>query len=99
MIACVFLLSILFTHVNGKDKALLDIVMHKSDRNGEYTTEVEKLLGHFTTAGSMVSAEGQVFQVRQGAMLWQCFQRCTLLLKRADLLYPLKTNTRTVYFQ
>uniref|UniRef100_K1RE11 Uncharacterized protein n=1 Tax=Magallana gigas TaxID=29159 RepID=K1RE11_MAGGI len=62
MIACVFLLSILFSHVNGKDKAILDIVMHKSDRNGEYTTEVEKLLGYFTTAGSMVSAEGQVFQ-------------------------------------
>lgn len=63
MIACVFLLSILFSHVNGKDKAILDIVMHKSDRNGEYTTEVEKLLGYFTTAGSMVSAEGQVFQI------------------------------------
>lgn len=78
MIACVFLLSILFSHVTGKDKALLDIVMHKSDRNGEYTTEVEKLLGHFTTAGSMVSAEGQVFQVRLGAMLSECFLKCTV---------------------
>ncbi|XP_061197701.1 E3 ubiquitin-protein ligase znrf3-like [Saccostrea echinata] len=63
MIACVFLLSILFSHVTGKDKAILEIVMHKSDRNGVYTTEVEKLLGHFTTAGSMVSAEGEVFQI------------------------------------
>lgn len=77
MIACVFLLSILFSHVNGKDKAILDIVMHKSDRNGEYTTEVEKLLGYFTSAGSTVSAEGQVFQVN--ACLVLLFPKVLLL--------------------
>lgn len=79
MIACVFLLSFLFSHVNGKDKAILDIVMHKSDRNGEYTTEVEKLLGYFTTAGSMVSAEGQVFQVNVCSMLFLLFPKVLLL--------------------
>lgn len=58
MIVCVFLLSILFLYVNGKDKVILDIVMYKSDCNGEYMIEVEKLLGYFIIVGFMVSVEG-----------------------------------------
>ncbi|KAJ8312937.1 hypothetical protein KUTeg_010310 [Tegillarca granosa] len=46
----------------GKEKAILEIVMHTSTENGEYDTKVEELVGHFTTAGPMESAEGNVLQ-------------------------------------
>ena len=55
----------LFSFVIAKDKATLEIVMHRSVQNGEYKIEVEKIEGYFTSAGSMDSAEGPILQVKQ----------------------------------
>lgn len=57
-----FLLS--FVLCNVKEKAVLEIVMHKITKNGEYKVEKEKIVGHFSAAGSTVSAEGDILQVR-----------------------------------
>lgn len=52
-----------FVLCSAKEKALLEIVMHKITKNGEYKTEVEKLIGNFSSAGSTVSAEGDILQI------------------------------------
>lgn len=61
-----------FVLCSAKEKALLEIVMHKITKNGEYKTEVEKLIGNFSSAGSTVSAEGDILQVSHVPVLYQC---------------------------
>ena len=64
------LLMFLFTVVMGKEKAILEIVIHRSGGNGEYITEVERLVGHFSSAGPTLSAEGAIIQV-SGRAKWE----------------------------
>ncbi|XP_033748577.1 LOW QUALITY PROTEIN: E3 ubiquitin-protein ligase ZNRF3-like [Pecten maximus] len=46
-----------------KEKAILEIVLHRGTENGEYAIETERLSGYYTSAGSTVSAEGNVLQL------------------------------------
>lgn len=59
----VLIINVLWSLVYCKEKAVLEIVMHKITKNGEYKTEIEKIVGHFSAAGSTVSAEGNILQV------------------------------------
>jgi hypothetical protein len=56
-------INILWSLVHCKERAVLEIVMHKITEHGEYKTEIEKIVGHFSTAGATVSAEGDILQV------------------------------------
>lgn len=66
MIGEVLIVSLLCLSVMGiKEKAILEIVLHQGTENGEYAIETERLSGFFTSAGSIVSAEGNILQVSQ----------------------------------
>ena len=56
-------MSFLWSLVQCEERAVLEIVMHKITKNGEYKTEIEKIFGQFSTAGPTVSAEGDILQV------------------------------------
>ncbi|XP_063448610.1 E3 ubiquitin-protein ligase ZNRF3-like [Mytilus trossulus] len=59
----VLIINVLWSLVYCKEKAVLEIVMHKITKNGEYKTEIERIAGHFSAAGSTVSAEGNILQI------------------------------------
>ncbi|XP_069135132.1 E3 ubiquitin-protein ligase ZNRF3-like [Argopecten irradians] len=60
----VLVFSLLCMLVMGiKEKAILEIVLHRGTENGEYAIETERLSGYYTSAGSTVSAEGNVLQL------------------------------------
>ncbi|XP_060072679.1 E3 ubiquitin-protein ligase ZNRF3-like [Ylistrum balloti] len=60
----VLIFSLLCMLVMGiKEKAILEIVLHRGTENGEYAIETERLSGYYTSAGSTVSAEGNVLQL------------------------------------
>ena len=77
------LISIFWSMVHSNERAVLEIVMHRITRNGEYKTEVQKIFGHYSAAGPTVSAEGDILQVG--------FYLCTL-----D--HPVYVSLRCVYF-
>lgn len=47
----------------GREKALLEVILHEKSENGEIETYEYKLTGHFTPAGSVSGAEGTMAQV------------------------------------
>ena len=48
----------------AKERAILEIVLYEQVENGEVKTYEFELSGHFTAAGALGSAEGQIVQVR-----------------------------------
>ncbi|KAL3857902.1 hypothetical protein ACJMK2_012527 [Sinanodonta woodiana] len=60
--------SLLFICAMGMDKAILEIVLHKSVKNGEYVTQRHELEGQFSKAGAMGSAEGDIYQLHPKAL-------------------------------
>ena len=59
--------------VAAKERAILEIVLYEQVANGEVKTYEFELNGHFTAAGALGSAEGQIVQVR--AEWWgACFR-------------------------
>ncbi|KAK3085018.1 hypothetical protein FSP39_022932 [Pinctada imbricata] len=64
MIRICVLLNIIFSVVLSKEgTAILEIVMHRSTKNGEYALKAEEIEGHFSSAGSSDSAEGRILQI------------------------------------
>ncbi len=47
----------------GREKALLEVILHERSDNGEIETYQYDLTGHFSAAGTTAGAEGTVVQV------------------------------------
>lgn len=56
------LLTILFSVVMAKEKAILEIVFHTKDQS-EYTNDTERLIGHYSLIGTTDDVEGPIIQV------------------------------------
>ena len=48
----------------GREKALIEVILHERSENGEIETYEYKLTGHFSTAGITSAAEGTIIQVK-----------------------------------
>ena len=57
------LLTFLFSVVMAKEKAILEIVFHTRVQQEEYTTDTERLIGHYSSVGTQDKAEGPIIQV------------------------------------
>ena len=63
------LLTILFSVVMAKEKAILEIVFHTRVHQEEYTSDTERLIGHYSSIGTQDKAEGPIIQVIKGLNL------------------------------
>ena len=53
----------MFLFCYGREKALLEVILHERSENGEIETYEYKLTGHFSSAGTVSAAEGTIIQV------------------------------------
>ncbi|KAK6190724.1 hypothetical protein SNE40_002525 [Patella caerulea] len=63
MIIGLIVLCTLVFSVMGKNTAILEIVLYETTENGGYKTNSQQLYGYFSSAGTLIGAEGRIMQL------------------------------------